>query len=187
MLNYYSPGVVNFFKMWFTGYMEKESVVRPFDGKAAPAPTDASKSKSQEKIMNKQSFSLNKKTIIIFAVVVLLGIGSGFVFASGRSSKVVQVGTGTNLSTIKAGTVFGSPDTKAFGDPATGVLKKGGIEGEGAYHLERPGGASQNVYLTSSVLDLSQLVGRKVKVWGETNTAQTAGWLMDVGRAQIVN
>ena len=67
------------------------------------------------------------------------------------------------------------------------MLKKGGIEGEGAYHLERSGGPSQNVYLTSSVLDLSQLVGRKIKVWGETNSAQKAGWLMDVGRAQIIN
>jgi hypothetical protein len=26
-----------------------------------------------------------------------------------------------------------------------------------------------------------------VKVWGETNKAQKAGWLMDVGRVQVVN
>lgn len=166
--------------MWFTECMEKESVVRPFDGKASPAPVGNTKGGHKEKIMN-------KKTIIIFVVVILLGIGSGFIFASKRSSQVVQVGTGTNLSQIKLGTVFGSPDEKAFKDSAEGVLKTGGVEGEGAYHLERPGGVSQNVYLTSSVLDLSQLVGRKIKVWGETNAAQTAGWLMDVGRAQIIN
>lgn len=176
----FGGGVVNFFQMWFTLCMEKESVVRPFDGKAASVPPGNTNDAPKEKIMN-------KKTIIIFFTVVLLGAGSGFVFASNRSSSVVQVNSGTKLSQLKSGTVFGSADEKAFKDNATGILKKGGIEGEGAYHLERSGGVSQNVYLTSSVLDLSQLVGRQVKVWGQTNAAQTAGWLMDVGRAQIIN
>lgn len=172
--------------MWFTGCMEKESVVHPFDGKGAPDIAGNTKVDNGN-IMNKQSFLLNKKTIIIFVAVILLGAVSGFILASKKSSQVVQVGAGTNLSQIKTGAIFGSSDEKAFKDSAEGMLKKGGIEGEGAYHLERPGGVSQNVYLTSSVLDLSQLVGRKIKVWGETNAAQTAGWLMDVGRAQIIN
>lgn len=161
--------------------MEKESIVRPFDGKAAASPVrNTNKLSSKEKI-------INKNTIIIFAAIVLLGIGSGFFLASKRSSQVVQVGAGTKLSQMKVGTVFGSPDEKAFKDSAEGVLRTGGIDGEGAYHLERPGGVSQTVYLTSSVLDLSQLVDKKIKVWGQTNAAQTAGWLMDVGRAQIIN
>jgi hypothetical protein len=99
---------------------------------------------------------------------------------------VVSVTENTDVSKLPAGAVFGSDDEKLFRDSAEGVLKLGGINGEGAYHLERPGGESQNVYLTSSVIDLSQLEGRTVKVWGDTNAAQTAGWLMDVGRAQIV-
>ncbi|MFI5265179.1 MAG: hypothetical protein ACHQT7_00355 [Candidatus Levyibacteriota bacterium] len=160
--------------------MEKESVVRPFDGKAASIPVSATKEVRKEKIMS-------RKTIIIFVAVILLGIGSGFVFAAGHSTQIVQVGAGTNLAKIKVGTVFGSPDESAFKDSAQGVLRTGGVNGEGAFHLERPGGDSQNVYLTSSVLDLSQLVGKKIKVWGQTNAAQTAGWLMDVGRAQIIN
>lgn len=158
--------------------MEKESVVRPFDGKAAPVSSSVVKGPRSEKIMTKQ-------TILIFAGVILLGIVTGFVFNM-RSSSTVAVTSGTNVASLPKGAVFGS-DEKAFKDTAEGLLKKGGIEGEGAYHLERPGGVSQNVYLTSSVLDLSQLVGRKIKVWGQTNAAQTAGWLMDVGRAQIIN
>lgn len=148
-----------------------KSVVHNFDGKAA-------QTKSGKSVLNGLS-------IAIFAGVILLGIGTGAFFAT-RSSNVTQVTPSTNLAALKPGTVFGSADEKSFKDSAEGTLRKGGIEGEGAYHLERPGGASQYVYLTSSVLDLSQLVGKKIKVWGQTNEAQTAGWLMDVGRAQIL-
>lgn len=155
--------------------MESEqSVVHTFDGKAAPESGTQNK-----KLMTKQ-------VIFIFIGVSVLGILTGFLLAPKKSS-VVTIGTGTNIANLPKGTVFGSADEKAFKDSAEGTLKEGGIEGEGSYHLVRPGGDSQNVYLTSSVLDLEQLVGRKVKVWGQTNDAQRAGWLMDVGRAQIIN
>ena len=36
--------------------------------------------------------------------------------------------------------------------------------------------------LTSVNIDLD----KKVKVWGETNTAQEAGWLMDVGKLELL-
>ncbi len=70
---------------------------------------------------------------------------------------------------------------KIFKDKAEGILKEGGIEGEGTFHLERPGGLSQNVYLTSSTVDLSKFIGKQVTVWGQTMQARTAGWLIDVG------
>ncbi len=53
--------------------------------------------------------------------------------------------------------------------------------------MVRPGGDSQNVYLTSSIIDLSRFVKKKVKVWGETHAAQHVGWLMDVGRLEVLN
>ena len=81
---------------------------------------------------------------------------------------------------------MGSNDTKTFKDIAEGDLKTGGIDGEGQFHLQRPGGESQNVYLTSSIVDLSAYVGKKVKIWGETHKAQHAGWLMDVGRLKVL-
>ena len=65
-------------------------------------------------------------------------------------------------------------------------MKEGGIDGEGQYHLVRPGGDSQNVYLTSSLVDMSKFLNQKIKVWGETQKAEKAGWLMDVGRVEVL-
>jgi hypothetical protein len=75
---------------------------------------------------------------------------------------------------------------KNFKDQAEGTLKEGGIDGEGNFHLERPGGESQNVYLTSSTVDLSLYVGKKVRVYGQTFAGQKAGWLMDVGLVEVL-
>jgi len=75
---------------------------------------------------------------------------------------------------------FGEKNEKLCPDNAEGKMVKGGIEGEGTHHLERKGGKSQYVYLTSSTIDLSAVVNKKVRVWGKTYAAQTAGWLMDV-------
>lgn len=88
---------------------------------------------------------------------------------------------------VKNGDVFGVPDAETFKDAAEGYLAEGGLEGEGSHHLLRPGGADQTVYLTSSVTDLDEFKGMQVKVWGETFKAQKAGWLMDVGRVQVIN
>lgn len=125
--------------------------------------------------------------IIILVVVALLGVGTGF----GLSKYSAKTGKDIPLipkgSSPLKGKTFGSSNTKVFKDTTEGVLKEGGIEGEGQFHLERPGGDSQNVYMTSSSVDLSQFIGRKIKVWGETQKAQKAGWLMDVGRVEVLD
>lgn len=133
----------------------------------------------------KQSDSFFSTQIIaILALVLLLGIGSGYLLSQ-KGSKNSFGGKTTNASIAK-GTVIGSDDLETFKDPAEGVLKEGGVEGEGQYHLVRPGGDDQNVYMTSSLVDLSKFVGKKVKVWGQTQKAQVAGWLMDVGRVEVL-
>jgi hypothetical protein len=131
--------------------------------------------------------SIFTKSLFIFLIVaVVLGIGTGYIFrAKGNTGNTLTSGT-IDSSNISKGTVVGSNDTKTFKDTATGTLKNGGINGEGQYHLARSGGDSQNVYLTSSSVDLSKFVGKKIKVWGQTQTAQYAGWLMDVGRVEIL-
>lgn len=126
----------------------------------------------------------SSKTIISLVVVMLLGIGVGYYFAKNGTPTYLSNTPGSVTSNGNT-MVVGSNDTKTFKDMAEGLLKEGGIEGEGQYHLVRPGGDSQNVYLTSSFVDLSQFVGKKIKVWGETQTAQKAGWLMDVGRVEV--
>lgn len=130
------------------------------------------------------------KLLPIAAVVIILGIASGYVLNSQKGGVNSSLG-GKQVAPapsgeVKKGQVFGSTDEKAFRDSAEGELQKGGLDGEGSHKLIRPGGDSQTVYLTSSVLDLDQFVGKKVKVWGETNKSTKAGWLMDVGRVEIL-
>lgn len=151
---------------------------------------DESSSVKQSPSVSKNSMNSNGKApVALFLVLAVLGIATGFVVSKVSGSGSVQVtGPDGKVTTTKAskGQTFGSKDEKTFKDNAEGVLREGGIEGEGAYHLERPGGESQNVYMTSSVIDLSGFIGKKVKVWGETNAAERAGWLMDVGRLQVL-
>ncbi len=125
------------------------------------------------------------KRLIIAALAILLGIGSGFVLSQNGTKGSTTVSKNGATSTEK-GSIVGSVDSKTFKDTAEGVLQQGGIDGEGQYHLVRPGGDSQNVYLTSSIVDLSQFVEKKIKVWGETQKAQSAGWLMDVGKVEVL-
>lgn len=127
------------------------------------------------------------KVIGILIGIVVVGVLSGYLISQRNtiSSGTVTTGTVTSSSTITVGEMFGTNDVSSFKDTAEGTLQAGGIDGEGAYHLVRPGGDSQNVYLTSSTVDLSKFIGRKIKVWGATQAAQHAGWLMDVGRIQV--
>lgn len=133
---------------------------------------------------------LPKNLIIATVIMIILGVATGYIAASfsGNSSKnpVSMNEEDSKDGSISKGDTFGVDDTKAFPDSTEGVVREGGIDGEGEYHLERPGGDSQNVYMTSAAVDLSQFVGKKVKVWGQTNSAQKAGWLMDVGKVQVL-
>lgn len=132
----------------------------------------------------KQSL-ISANLIIILLVVVILGGATGFLFSRNKKLNVSSI-AGVAGGGASKGTTVGSTDTKTFKDTAEGILKEGGIEGEGQYHLVRPGGDSQNVYMTSSTIDLSSYLEKKVKVWGETQKAQKAGWLMDVGKLEVL-
>lgn len=125
---------------------------------------------------------------VIGIVAIILGVGTGYAMASKsgavNSPTVTKTGD-VQSSDITKGAVFGSDDTKTFKDTAEGTLQTGGIEGEGQFHLVRPGGESQYVYLVSSIVDLSKFENKKIKVWGSTQTAQHAGWLMDVGKVEV--
>jgi len=130
---------------------------------------------------------LSMKMIVILVVVALLGVGTGYALSQNSSSTDPITGEKVaSKSDIKKGEKYGDADMSVFKDTAEGELKEGGIEGEGQFHLVRPGGESQNVYLTSSVVDLSLFVGKKIKVWGKTFEAQKAGWLMDVGQVEVL-
>ena len=121
--------------------------------------------------------------IVVSIVLLLLGVSIGF-----GASKLKKPSGTTSSDSVMVNTdkASGISDKKTFKDQAEGILKEGGIDGEGNFHLERPGGESQNVYLTSSTVDLSIYIGKKVRVWGATQQAQKAGWLMDVGLVETL-
>lgn len=132
------------------------------------------------------SSQFSMKFVLILLVVAILGIGTGYLLSgSGSGNGKTGLTALTGSSAVK-GKIYGDGDTKIFKDPAEGVLKEGGIDGEGSFHLVRDGGEDQYVYLTSSLVDLSEFEGKKVKVWGQTFEGQKAGWLMDVGRLQVL-
>ena len=131
-----------------------------------------------------------KETAFLIAgalVVVLLGTATGWLFSGGLKT--------TRLGAVKDGSIpgveqtpmeAGMTDESKLPDTAEGTLEEGGIEGEGTYHLVREGGPAKYVYMTSTVIDLQSFVGKTVKVWGETLSAQKAGWLMDVGKIKVI-
>jgi len=131
--------------------------------------------------------SIFTKNLFIFLIIAaIMGVMTGYVLGNRNTSGGNTLTSGTiDSSKISKGTIVGSNDTKTFKDTTSGTLKNGGINGEGQFHLTRSGGESQNVYLVSSSVDLSKFVGKKIKVWGQTQTAQYAGWLMDVGRVEV--
>ncbi len=135
-----------------------------------------------------EKYSAEKKTKItigvVYALLVLGGIATGSVL-SGKY-RVGAKGIGAKTQIIQTGNVIGVTDTKTFKDSAEGVIEKDGVDGEGTHRLIREGGPSQTAFLISSVIDLDQYVGKKVKVWGETFAAQKASWLMDVGKIELL-
>jgi hypothetical protein len=141
-----------------------------------------------------------QKITILSVIAVFLGIGGGYLFFRGSNQSaassttadgtVVETVTATVASSpdaVKKGDVFGSPDASSFKDSAQGYLAAGATDGEGSHVLLRAGGKSQTVDLTSSVTDLDMFIGMNVKIWGETFKGQKAGWLMDVGRIEVLD
>lgn len=136
-----------------------------------------------------KSSRFTPQILAVFIIIVLLGVGSGYFLSKNASSGSLSgtsTGSNSSSSSLSKGSTVGSNDTKTFKDIVEGTLAEGGIEDEGQFHLVRPGGESQNVYLTSSIVDLSKFVDKKIKVWGQTQKAQHAGWLMDVGRVEVL-
>ncbi len=141
--------------------------------------------------MNTQSPDLSTQKLIgIFVGLILLGTITGFGISkiqSAMRSKSLTSNTASDAKKNPPKETAGIQDKETFKDSATGILKEGGFEGEGSHRLERPGGKSQNVYITSSTVDLSEYEGQKVTVWGQTFAAEKAGWLMDVGLVEVLN
>jgi hypothetical protein len=140
--------------------------------------------------MNKVVRNKNLAYVGVGVVVALAGIATGWLLAGGRNmpkTSSTQTPVVNSTKAIKTtSTEAGVSDDSTFKDTAEGTLVDGGLDGDGMFHLERPGGASQNVYLTSTVIDLASFKGKKVQVWGQTMSGKKAGWLMDVGKIKVI-
>lgn len=131
------------------------------------------------------------KSILLPAIIILLIIVFGGLtgwFLANKEGQGKSLGGGAEV--VQGSKEVGIKDEKTFRDTTSGRLEvaNGNADvSEGSHKLIRPGGPSQTAYLTSSVINLDQFVGKCLQVWGETFAAQKAGWLMDVGRIKILD
>ena len=146
--------------------------------------------RSPDNLVQKMSAPSPLKMFAAILVIALLaGVGAGYVLAKTGASKNGGTLTSSSPSSSNPPT-SASQDNQTFSDFAEGTIEpkpspKNGEDdySEGAYLLQRDGAVP--VALTSSVVDLSKYVGKKVKVYGETQKALETGWLMDVGKVDV--
>jgi hypothetical protein len=157
----------------------------PITDQSGQSPVGQTIAKTQ--VLKKFPKKISKRTAfytLASLLVIMLGVGTGWALSGAKTSSNEPTSAGAPGAETGAKEA-GIADEATFRDSAEGVLEDGGIEGEGTHHLVRDGGPSKYVYLTSTVIDLEAFIGKTVTVWGETISAQTAGWLMDVGKIKV--
>lgn len=183
-------------KIATTTELVKDDIIQPQteDGPAKVQPEVGGKQVGIKgrSIMKQFPKKKGKDTVFLVAgalVVVLAGVGTGWLLSGAASAEKSTTGPGSQVTVgeQKDAKEAGITDEETFRDSAEGVLVEEGIEGEGTHHLERGLGPEKDVYLTSTVIDLQSFVNKKVQVWGETISARKAGWLMDVGKIKVID
>lgn len=119
---------------------------------------------------------------LIIVITLIAGLGVGYVLSMKSSS------SNNAISITNSQPKTASQDNRTFRDFAEGTIavkpapKNPNDYTEGTHLLVRPNQVP--VALTSSVVNLSDYEGKKVKVFGETQKALKEGWLMDVGKVE---
>jgi hypothetical protein len=168
--------------------MQEKVKTRPVDVKEKKSRLEETESLVQPvgETGEQQTMKSNTRIIIgVYVVLFMLGLGTGYLLA-GRPA-ILKKTVSQKPTVVTSGKVVGSTDTKTFKDSAEGTIEKGGFDGEGSHKLIRTGGPSQTAYLISSVVDLDQYAGKKVRVWGQTMAAKNVSWLMDVGKIELLS
>ncbi|MEX2028221.1 MAG: hypothetical protein WD988_01865 [Candidatus Curtissbacteria bacterium] len=140
------------------------------------------------KVPSKPKLKIVSRLPLILMIVGIVGAGifSGLIFSSRSKSEASQAKSAIDEENL-------TPEQKTsfnqtFKDQAEGTIESNDQldkYAQGTHKLIRPGGEDQTAYLTSSVLDLDQYIGQKVKVFGETFGSSQVGWLMDVGKVEV--
>jgi hypothetical protein len=137
--------------------------------------------------LEKSGENMKNNNTKLYSIFIIVGVLSGFVLSFFLSrNKSVENRIGSSIVENADKKIVGSTDEKTFRDCVEGNMEAGGLDGEGTHKLIREGGESQTVYLVSSIVNLTQFEGKKVKICGETFAAKKAGWFMDVGRVETL-
>ena len=123
---------------------------------------------------------------LLFIVIIGAGIVTGLVLSSINKA---QSQSGDILSEEDLSPEIKQNFSQTFKDEAEGIVEKNDDfekYAQGPWKLIRTGGESQTAYLTSSVMDLDEFIGKKVKVYGETFGSDQVSWLMDVGKVEVI-
>ena len=128
------------------------------------------------------------KIVPLLLIIVLIGAGifTGLMLSSVNKSKASQENV---LSEENLAPEIKENFSQTFKDEAEGIVEKNDDfekYAQGPWKLIRTGGESQTAYLTSSVMDLDEFIGKKVKVYGETFGSDQVSWLMDVGKVEVI-
>lgn len=127
----------------------------------------------------------NPKRLLLAVVIASVVLGTLIGYILSNKSQGGLLSGGLSITTAKNP----QSDTRTFRDFAEGMIKAKPEPSdpseyvEGTHLLIREGAVP--VALTSSVIDLSQYEGKKVKIFGETQKALKEGWLMDVGKVEV--
>jgi len=155
------------------------------DAQPKPQPESIS-SKTFLRAIPKRGYLSRIIPIVLVLIIIALGVFSGLVWASRAKNAAEKA-----KPAVEEGQLSGQQKisfNQTFSNEAEGTIEKNDKldkYGQGTHRLIRPGGESQTAYLTSTVLDLDQYVGKKVKVFGETFGSSQVGWLMDVGKVEV--
>ena len=139
-------------------------------------------------------------------LVVVLGVTTGW-FLAGTKDTGKNVDNNAQVNSKGEVEEAGIGDEKSYGSTVEGVLKKGGIKGEGTHfivkrlcNIWRGKLINNNLIFTLTrtavlvflFINLFQnffcqqsFVDKKVTVWGETISAKYAGWMIDVGKIKV--
>ena len=133
------------------------------------------------------TFSMTSRFKLVVGVVAIIFMGSltGFVLSRGKTAKATKEGS-ISPDLIKASNEAGYKDTKLFESIVTGIVKKGGLFGDGTHSLIKDSNPKNPAALLSSVVDLDEYVDRHVQVWGRSQKGLKAAWLLEVGRIKIL-
>ncbi|GEM_PF-1506810 len=124
-----------------------------------------------------------KPSLIILALI-LVGVAAGFGVSYIARGKTLGLSSNPTKKVAEA-------EADVFRDEATGTIAKKTAKdpnkfATGTHKLVRDGGVNQTVYLISSIYNLDDYDGKKVKVFGETLSSENVGWLLNVGKIEEV-